>query len=55
MITFQAYWIPNIITIACLVMMFRPNQDHPMTGIFRVLWLFPLMLTWLVYLLLTRH
>lgn len=47
------WWvIPGLLTAACLVMMFRPYQScgsYDFGLLFRVLWLAPIAVVWLVY------
>ena len=48
-----AWVIPILITIFLLAVMLRPYQQHgdyDFGAIFRVLWLIPILLVWIIYL-----
>jgi len=51
-ITISTWIIPTVITIIALCLMFRPYRPSSMfdfCAIFRIFYLFPILLAWLIY------
>ena len=48
----NAVWIPILLTIGCLIAMFRPYHsigDYDIGCIFRLFWILPISIIWTVY------
>ncbi len=51
-ITIGIWIIPTIITVILLGVMFRPDRsggDYNFGAIFRLLWIIPICVTWMIY------
>jgi hypothetical protein len=54
MISFDIIWIPIILTISMIIIMFRPYEQENIFdfgSIFRLFWVIPILSIWIIYLI----